>query len=57
MNANLIDHCTGLNPVTPSALNNTLANAKGNPVSTRRLQLVWSIKREPDAVILSLIHI
>ena len=51
MNSNLIDHCTGLNPVTTSALNNTLANAKGNPVSTRRLQLVWSIKREPVAVI------
>lgn len=51
MNSNLIDHCTGPNPVTTPTLNNTPASARVNPVSTRRLRLAWSVKQDPVAVI------
>ena len=43
MNSNRTDRSTGTMPVTPSA--------PANPMSARRLQLVWSIRQEPDAVL------
>lgn len=43
MNSNLIDPSIGATPAT------TVAAA--NPASSRRLQLVWSIKSEPDVVL------
>ena len=43
MNSNRTDPSTGTMPVTPSA--------PANPMSARRLQLVWSIRQEPDAVL------
>ena len=46
MNSKLIDQCTGTTPETTST-----SGGAANNTSSRRLQLVWSIKQEPAAVL------